>query len=66
MSRTSDRLQRYLEAELNLLSALASETRYTLVRPLVETRKDGRRKRYRSTSRTVALVTVLEGCVDGA
>ena len=132
MSRTSGRLQRYLEAELgecrdadvedrigelsgladdldaarletelDVLSALASETRYTLVRllvaageelcvcelgavvdvsdsglshalsalgdaGLVEARKDGRWKKYRATSRAIALVTVLEGCVDGA
>lgn len=89
-----------LEAELGVLSALANETRYTLVRllvaageelcvcelgavvdvsdsglshalsalgdaGLVEGRKDGRWKKYRATNRAVAVVTVLEGCVDG-
>ena len=89
-----------LAAELDVLSALASETRYRLVRVLVaageelcvcelgavvdvsdsglshalsalvdaglvEGRKDGRWKKYRATNRAVALVTVLEGCVDG-
>jgi len=86
-------------AELDVLSALASETRYTLARALVaageelcvcelhavvdvsesglshalstlvdaglvESRKDGRWKKYRATNRAVALVTVLEGSVD--
>jgi DNA-binding transcriptional ArsR family regulator len=89
-----------VEAELDVLSALANETRYTLVRVLVaageelcvcelnavvdvtesglshalsalvdaglvEGRKDGRWKKYRATNRAVALVTVLEGSVDG-
>ncbi|WP_280536555.1 metalloregulator ArsR/SmtB family transcription factor [Halopenitus sp. POP-27] len=88
-----------VEAELDVLSALASETRYTLTRVLVaaeeelcvcelhavvdvsesglshalstlvdagivEGRKDGRWKKYRSTNRAVALVTVLEGSVS--
>lgn len=88
-----------VEAELGVLSALASETRYTLVRVLVaadselcvceldalvdvsesglshalsrladaglvDSRKDGRWKKYRATSRAVALVTVLEGSVS--
>ncbi|WP_312907536.1 ArsR/SmtB family transcription factor [Natronosalvus caseinilyticus] len=88
-----------VEAELNLLSALANETRYTLVRVLVaaeaelcvcelnavvdvtesglshalsnlvdaglvESRKDGRWKKYRATNRAVALVTLVEGCVE--
>lgn len=87
------------EAELDVLSALANETRYTLVRVLVaaqqelcvcelqavvdvtesglshalsdltdvglvEGRKDGRWKKYRTTNRAVALVTVLEGSVN--
>jgi len=87
------------EAELDVLSALSNETRYTLVRVLVaagdelcvcelnavvdvtesglshafsalvdaglvEGRKDGRWKKYRATSRAVALVTVLEGSVS--
>jgi DNA-binding transcriptional ArsR family regulator len=85
-----------VSAELDTLSALANETRYTLVRVLVaareelcvcelhavvdvtesglshalsklvdaglvESRKDGRWKKYRATNRAVALVTVLEG-----
>ena len=89
-----------VDAELGVLSALASETRYTLARVLVaageelcvcelhavvdvsesglshalsklvdaglaEGRKDGRWKKYRATNRAVALVTVLEGSVDG-
>jgi DNA-binding transcriptional ArsR family regulator len=89
-----------VEAELDVLSALASETRYTLVRVLVaadgelcvceldalvdvtesglshalsrlvdaglaDSRKDGRWKKYRATNRAVALVTVLEGAVNG-
>jgi DNA-binding transcriptional ArsR family regulator len=89
-----------VETELDVLSALANETRYTLVRVLVaageelcvcelnavvdvtesglshalsalvdaglvESRKDGRWKKYRATNRAVALVTVLEGSVDG-
>ena len=88
-----------VETELDVLSALANETRYTLVRVLVaageelcvcelnavvdvtesglshalsalvdaglvESRKDGRWKKYRATNRAVALVTVLEGSVD--
>lgn len=88
-----------LSAELDVLSALSNETRYTLVRVLVaageelcvcelgavvdvsdsglshalsalvdaglvEGRKDGRWKKYRATNRAVALVTVLDGCVD--
>ena len=88
-----------VEAELGVLSALASETRYTLVRVLVaadgelcvceldalvdvsesglshalsalvdaglvDSRKDGRWKKYRATNRAVALLTVLEGAVD--
>ena len=88
-----------VDAELDVLSALANETRYTLVRVLVaaeeelcvcelgtvvdvtdsglshalsaltdvglvESRKDGRWKRYRATNRAVALVTVLEGSVS--
>lgn len=87
-----------VEMELDVLSALASETRYALVRALVaaegelcvcelhavvdvtesglshalstladaglvEGRKDGRWKKYRSTNRAVALVTVLGGSV---
>ena len=90
-----------VDAELDVLSALSNETRYTLVRVLVaareelcvcelhavvdvtesglshalsalvdaglvEGRKDGRWKKYRATNRAVALVTVLEGSVDGA
>lgn len=86
-------------AELDVLSALATETRYTLVRVLVaaedelcvcelntlvevtesglshalsvladaglvEGHKDGRWKKYRATSRAVALITVLEGSVS--
>ncbi|WP_435068902.1 ArsR/SmtB family transcription factor [Haloplanus sp. C73] len=86
-------------AELDVLSALANETRYTLVRALVaaaeelcvcelhavvdvsesglshalstlvdaglvDGRKEGRWKKYRATNRAVALVTVLEGCVN--
>jgi len=89
-----------LETELDVLSALSNETRYRLVRVLVaageelcvcelhavvdvtesglshalsglveaglvEGRKDGRWKKYRATNRAVALVTVLEGSVDG-
>ncbi len=89
-----------LGTELDVLSALANETRYRLVRVLVaagaelcvcelhavvdvtesglshalsglveaglvEGRKDGRWKKYRATNRAVALVTVLEGSVDG-
>jgi DNA-binding transcriptional ArsR family regulator len=85
-------------AELDVLSALANRTRYTLVRVLVaageelcvcelnavvdvsesglshalsslvdaglvEARKDGRWKMYRTTNRAVALVTVLNGSV---
>jgi len=85
-----------LSAELDVLSALASQTRYTLVRALVaareelcvcelqplvevsesglshalselveagllESRKDGRWKKYRATNRAIAIVTVLEG-----
>jgi DNA-binding transcriptional ArsR family regulator len=85
--------------ELNVLSALASETRLTLVRALVAAgeelcvceldalvdvsesaishalsaladaglvagRKDGRWKKYRATKRAIALVTVLDGCID--
>jgi ArsR family transcriptional regulator len=88
------------EAELDVLSALANETRYTLVRTLVTAReelcvcelhavvdvtesglshalsalvdagladgyKDGRWKKYRATNRAVALVTVLEGSIEG-
>lgn len=88
-----------VDAELTVLSAMANETRYTLVRVLVaaeeelcvcelqavvdvtesglshalstlvdaglvRSRKDGRWKKYRATRRAVALVTVLEGCVD--
>ena len=88
-----------VETELDVLSALANETRYTLVlvlvaageelcvcelnavvdvtesglshalsalvdAGLVESRKDGRWKKYRATNRAVALVTVLEGSVD--
>ena len=88
------------EAELDVLSALANETRYTLVRTLVaareelcvcelhavvdvtesglshalstlvdaglaDGRKDGRWKKYRATNRAVALVTVLEGSIEG-
>jgi DNA-binding transcriptional ArsR family regulator len=88
-----------VEAELDVLSALASETRYTLVRVLVaadgelcdceldalvdvsesglrhalsalvdaglvDSRKEGRWKKYRATNRAVALATVLEGVVD--
>ena len=88
-----------VETERDVLSALANETRYTLVRVLVaageelcvcelnavvdvtesglshalsalvdaglvESRKDGRWKKYRATNRAVALVTVLEGSVD--
>ncbi|WP_018257194.1 ArsR/SmtB family transcription factor [Halomicrobium katesii] len=87
------------KAELDVLSALSSETRYTLVRVLVaageelcvcelqavvdvtesglshalsaladaglvESRKDGRWKKYRATNRVTALVTVLEGSVN--
>lgn len=87
------------QAELDVLSALSNETRYTLVRVLVaageelcvcelnavvdvtesglshalsalvdaglvDARKDGRWKKYRATSRAVALVTVLEGSVS--
>ncbi|MEF8783249.1 MAG: metalloregulator ArsR/SmtB family transcription factor [Haloarculaceae archaeon] len=92
---------RQAEAELDVLSALANETRYTLVRALVaageelcvcelhgvvdvtesglshalstlvdaglaDGHKDGRWKKYRATNRAVALVTVLEGSVEGA
>ncbi|WP_096389384.1 ArsR/SmtB family transcription factor [Halopenitus persicus] len=88
-----------VEAELDVLSALAAETRYTLARVLVAAeeelcvcelnavvdvsesglshalstladaglvtgRTDGRWRKYRATNRAVALVTVLEGCVD--
>ena len=88
-----------VDAELNVLSALANETRYTLVRilvaaeeelcvcelgavvdvtdsglshalsaladaGLVESRKDGRWKKYRATNRAIALVTVFEGSVS--
>mgnify|MGYP002338725313 FL=1 len=86
--------------ELDVLSALANETRYTLTRVLVAAgeelcvcelnavvdvsesglshalsglvdaglvtgRKDGRWKKYRATNRAVALVTVLDGSIDG-
>jgi ArsR family transcriptional regulator len=86
-------------AELDVLSALANETRLTLVRALVAAegdlcvceldalvdvsesaishalstlseaglvagRKDGRWKKYRATSRAIALVTVLDGSID--
>jgi len=89
-----------VDAELDVLSALANETRYTLVRVLVaageelcvcelhpivdvsesglshalsrlvdaglvEGRKDGRWKKYLATNRAVALVTLLDGSVDG-
>lgn len=85
-----------VETELDVLSALANETRYTLVRVLVaaegqlcvcelravvdvtdsglshalsrlaeaglvESRKDGRWKKYRATNRAVALSSVIEG-----
>lgn len=88
------------EAELDVLSALGNETRYTLVRVLVSAqeelcvcelnavvdvtesglshalsklvdaglvdgRKDGRWKKYWATNRAIALVTVLEGSVNG-
>ena len=88
-----------VDAELDVLSALANGTRYTLVRVLVaaeaelcvcelgavvdvtdsglshalsaladarlvESRKDGRWKKYRATNRAVALVTVLDGSVS--
>ncbi|MFT4903896.1 MAG: ArsR family transcriptional regulator [Natronomonas sp.] len=87
------------EQELDVLSALANETRYTLLRvlvaaeeelcvcelnavaditesglshamstlveaDLVDGRKDGRWKTYRATNRAVALVTMLEGCLE--
>ncbi|WP_049941165.1 ArsR/SmtB family transcription factor [Halorhabdus utahensis] len=87
-----------LSVELDVLAALANETRYTLARALVaareelcvcelqplvavsesglshalselaasglvESRKDGRWKKYRATNRAVAIVTVLEGTV---
>ena len=90
-----------VDTELAVLSALASETRYTLVRVLVaageelcvcelnavvdvsesglshalsglvdaglvDSRKDGRWKKYRATNRAVALVTVLQGSVGDA
>ncbi|GAB3030877.1 ArsR/SmtB family transcription factor [Natronobiforma cellulositropha] len=86
-----------VESELGVLTALANETRYTLVRVLVsageercvcelnavvditesglshalstlidaglvESRKDGRWKKFRATNRAVALLTVIEGC----
>ena len=89
-----------VDAELDVLSALANETRYALVRVLVAAggelcvcelhavvsvsesglshalsalvdvglvsgRREGRWKKYRATNRAVALVTVLEGSVDG-
>jgi DNA-binding transcriptional ArsR family regulator len=88
-----------VEAELGIVSALANETRFTLVRTLVAAeeelcvcelnavtdvtesglshalsklvdaglvsdRQDGRWKKYRATNRAIALVTVLEGCVN--
>ncbi|ELY87358.1 ArsR family transcriptional regulator [Natrialba hulunbeirensis JCM 10989] len=88
-----------IDAELDLLSALANETRYTLIRVLVaagdelcvcelhavvditesglshalsnlvdaglvESRKDGRWKKYRATNRAVAIVTLVEGTVE--
>jgi len=88
-----------VDAELSIVSALANETRFTLVRTLVAAeeelcvcelnavtdvtesglshalsklvdaglvsdRQDGRWKKYRATNRAVALVTVLEGCVN--
>lgn len=88
-----------VESELDVLSALANETRFTVVRVLVaaqtelcvcelqavvdvsesglshalsalaeaglvESRKDGRWKKYRATNRAVALVTVLEGSIS--
>jgi DNA-binding transcriptional ArsR family regulator len=87
-----------IDAELDVLAALSSETRYRLVRVLVaareelcvcelqavvdvtesalshalstladaglvESRKEGRWKKYRATNRAVALVTVIEGSV---
>jgi DNA-binding transcriptional ArsR family regulator len=87
-------------AELDVVSALANETRYTLTRVLVaageelcvcelnavvdvsesglshalselvdaglvEGRKEGRWKMYRATNRAVALVTVIDGSIDG-
>ncbi|MFB6142468.1 MAG: ArsR/SmtB family transcription factor [Halorientalis sp.] len=90
-----------VDAHLDVLSALATETRYTLVRVLVAAeeelcaceldavtdvsesglsrslstlaeaglvtaRQDGRWKKYRATSRAVALVTVLDGSVPDA
>lgn len=91
-----------LDAELGVLTALANDTRYTLVRVLVAAdeelcacelnavvevtesglshalsrledaglvtgRKEGRWKKYRTTNRAVAIVTVLEGTVsDGS
>ncbi|MDQ2054626.1 MULTISPECIES: metalloregulator ArsR/SmtB family transcription factor [unclassified Halobellus] len=88
-----------VDAELSIVSALANETRFTLVRTLVAAeeelcvcelnavtdvtesglshalsklvdaglvsdRQDGRWKKYRATNRAIALVTVLEGCVN--
>jgi len=88
-----------VETELGVVSALASETRYTIVRVLVaareelcvcelqmlvdvsesglshalsrlaetglvESRKDGRWKKYRATNRAVALISVIEGVTD--
>ncbi len=88
-----------VETELGIVSALASETRYTIVRVLVaareelcvcelqmlvdvsesglshalsrlaeaglvESRKDGRWKKYRATNRAVALISVIEGVTD--
>ena len=88
-----------VETELGVVSALASETRYTIVRVLVaareelcvcelqmlvdvsesglshalsrlaetglvESRKDGRWKKYRATNRAVALISVIDGVTD--
>ena len=88
-----------LDEDVTVMSALANETRYTLVRVLVaadgelcvceldalvdvsesglshalsalvdaglvDSRKDGRWKKYRATNRAIALLTVLEGAVD--
>ena len=87
-------------ADVAVLSALSSETRYAVVRVLVaageelcvcelnavvdasesavshalselddaglvEGRTDGRWRKYRATDRAVALVTVLDGAIDG-
>ena len=76
MAQATDRLRRYLEDELGECRSEDVDARLDELRTLeatlgtnradaglVESRKDGRWKKYRATNRAIALVTVLDGSV---